>query len=200
MRGAISLRERSRGTGFARCHDWRCHVRRQPDDRDDGDSDQQNAPSLSFFLLSDTRLAWALVCARAYLGCAWLLSGISLQQEVIWFRAEDQVTSLNAAAPADVLRLQPFAPILLGTGELVIGILLILGAFTGLTAFISVFLSVNPLDPGPATADPLAFALTMLVILAWRISGWYGLDRWLLREAPATQARPTNDLSGRKRR
>lgn len=33
---------------------------------------------------------------------------------------------------------------------------------------------------GSASTNGLLFALAIALMLAWKVAGWYGLDRWLL--------------------
>ena len=42
---------------------------------------------------------------------------------------------------------------------------------------------------GTASINPLMFAITIFLILAWKNAGWLGLDRWLL-PAMGTPWRP----------
>ena len=72
-----------------------------------------------------------------------------------------------------------FAP-LIAWSELLIGVALILGAFTGLAAFGGSLLNWSFVMAGTASTNMLLFAVAALVILAWKVAGWYGLDRWLL--------------------
>ena len=65
-------------------------------------------------------------------------------------------------------------------GETLIGIALILGAFTGIAAFFGVFMNASFLFGGTAGANPLMAIVGILIVLAWRVAGWWGLDRWLL--------------------
>jgi thiosulfate dehydrogenase [quinone] large subunit len=65
-------------------------------------------------------------------------------------------------------------------GEILIGIGLILGAFTAIAAFFGALLNLTFGMSGIAGVNPLFFALAVLLILAWRNAGWIGLDRWLL--------------------
>ena len=156
-----------------------------PRHRVPGDSDTDGDSPIARFLLTDARLALLLLCAREYLGLAWLLDGISILREAVPFAMAGQLSAAGTPLPTSLIRLNPAIPLLLGTSEVVIGLFLVLGAFTGLTAFVSIVLSVNTVFPGPAVADPIAFGLTMLVILAWRTAGWYGLDRWLFKPSSA---------------
>ena len=65
-------------------------------------------------------------------------------------------------------------------GEFLIGIALILGAFVGIAAFFGGFLNWNFLMAGTASTNGLLFAIAIVLMLAWKVAGWYGLDRWLL--------------------
>ena len=68
---------------------------------------------------------------------------------------------------------------LIAVGETVIGLALILGAFTGLSAFLGWFLNWNFIMAGTASTNALLFAIAT-GLLAWKTAGWIGLDRWLL--------------------
>jgi thiosulfate dehydrogenase (quinone) large subunit len=64
--------------------------------------------------------------------------------------------------------------------ELLVGTALILGAFTGLAAFVGGFLNWNFIMAGTASTNALLFAIATGLVLAWKVAGWIGLDRWLL--------------------
>jgi thiosulfate dehydrogenase [quinone] large subunit len=66
-------------------------------------------------------------------------------------------------------------------GETAVGILLILGLFTGMAAFFAGLLTMSFGLAGVAGVNPVFFFLEVLLILAWRNAGWIGLDRWVLR-------------------
>lgn len=65
-------------------------------------------------------------------------------------------------------------------GELGIGTLLILGAFTGIMAFLGSIMNFSFVFAGTAGVNPAMIMVSGLLILAWRNAGWVGLDRWLL--------------------
>jgi thiosulfate dehydrogenase [quinone] large subunit len=65
-------------------------------------------------------------------------------------------------------------------GELAIGIGLIVGALTGIAAFFGAFMNMSFLLAGSASTNPVMFTLAVGVMLAWRVAGYYGLDRYLL--------------------
>jgi thiosulfate dehydrogenase [quinone] large subunit len=65
-------------------------------------------------------------------------------------------------------------------GELLVGIALIVGAFTGIAAFFGAFMNWNFLMAGTVSISPVMLPLTILLILAWKVAGYYGLDYYLL--------------------
>jgi len=75
------------------------------------------------------------------------------------------------------------APVLgpiIAVGELMIGVALIVGLFTGAAAFCAGMLSMSFGLAGVAGVNPLFFLAEVLLILAWRNAGYYGLDRYVL--------------------
>lgn len=73
-----------------------------------------------------------------------------------------------------------FGP-LVAYSELLIGIALILGAFTGIAAFFGAFMNWNFMMAGSASSNPMLFAIAVFLILAWKVAGYYGADFYLLR-------------------
>ncbi|MFQ5408600.1 MAG: DoxX family protein, partial [Anaerolineales bacterium] len=73
-----------------------------------------------------------------------------------------------------------FAP-LVAYGELIVGIALIVGAFTGIAAFFGAFMNWNFMMAGSASTNPMLFTVAVLLILAWKVSGYLGADYFLLR-------------------
>jgi thiosulfate dehydrogenase [quinone] large subunit len=69
---------------------------------------------------------------------------------------------------------------LVAYGELLIGIALIIGAFTGIAAFFSGFMNWNFMMAGSASTNPLLFVIAVGLILAWKIAGYVGADYFLL--------------------
>lgn len=65
-------------------------------------------------------------------------------------------------------------------GEVVIGVLLILGLVTGIAAFLGALLNFSFVFAGTAGVNPAMILVSGLLILAWRNAGWFGLDRWAL--------------------
>jgi thiosulfate dehydrogenase [quinone] large subunit len=69
---------------------------------------------------------------------------------------------------------------LVTVGELAIGVLLILGLFTGAAAFAGLGLNVIYMFSGSAGVNPAFAVLSVFLILAWRNAGYLGLDRFAL--------------------
>ena len=90
-----------------------------------------------------------------------------------WYRAFIQMM-LDAQAYTWFAKLVAY-------GELLIGIALILGAFTGIAAFFSGFMNWNFMMAGSASTNPMLFTVAVLLILAWKVSGYFGADYVLLR-------------------
>lgn len=65
-------------------------------------------------------------------------------------------------------------------GELFVGLGILLGAFTGIAACFGIFMNLNYLLAGSVSINPILCVLSLFLVLAWRVSGFYGLDRYLL--------------------
>jgi thiosulfate dehydrogenase (quinone) large subunit len=65
-------------------------------------------------------------------------------------------------------------------GELFVGIGLLVGALTGIAAFFGATMNMSYMLAGSTSVNPIMFAFTIGLILAWKVAGYYGLDRYLL--------------------
>lgn len=65
-------------------------------------------------------------------------------------------------------------------GEVLVGVALLIGALTGVAAFFGVFMNLNYLLAGTVSINPVLGFLGLFIILAWRVAGYYGADRYLL--------------------
>ncbi len=153
------------------------------------------------FLFADTRTAWLWLILRLYIGWEWLLAGYEKLSNPAWFgeHAGSAVTGfLNGAlqktsgAHPDVASwyawfiqnvVLPHTVIfsyLVSIGEVLTGIALILGLFTSIAAFAGGFMNMNYLFAGTVSINPIMFLIEIFLILAWRVAGWYGVDRFVL--------------------
>ncbi len=158
-------------------------------------------PPLARFLFADTRMAWFWLVVRLYVGYEWLTAGLQKLQSPAWSGPgaggairgfvngaltkssgdHPDVTGWYAWFLQNVVL--PNATLwanLVTWGEVLVGIGLILGALTGIAAFFGSLMNVNYLLAGTISTNPILFVLATWLVLAWRVAGWWGLDRWLL--------------------
>ncbi|HZR38935.1 MAG TPA: DoxX family membrane protein, partial [Ktedonobacteraceae bacterium] len=77
----------------------------------------------------------------------------------------------------------PTAPVfsyVITFGEILVGLGLIVGCLTGIAAFFGLFMNLNFMLAGAVSINPVIGTLAIFLVLAWRIGGYYGLDRYLL--------------------
>ncbi|MBK6769371.1 MAG: DoxX family protein [Ardenticatenales bacterium] len=160
-------------------------------------------PPIAQFLFSDTRLAPLWTIIRLYLGYAWLTAGWGklTNPAGVWVGAKSgtavtgfiqgALTKTGGEHPdvgswyaAFLERIAlPNAVLfsyLVTYGELLVGVALILGLLTGFAAFFGGFMNASFLFSGAVSTNPVLLLLAILVILAWRVAGYWGLDRWVL--------------------
>ena len=65
-------------------------------------------------------------------------------------------------------------------GEIAVGIGLIFGVLTGIASFFGALMNMSFLLAGSASTNPILFTCAIGLILAWRVAGYYGVDRYLL--------------------
>ncbi len=153
-------------------------------------------------LFSSTRWAWVWLIVRFYMAYTWITSGWGKITNPAWVQTGSALKSFwekavaIPAAPAKPLITYTWYRIFLQTllnthsytwfakliaaGELLIGLGLLLGAFTGIAAVFGAFMNWNFMMAGSTSINPVFFFLSILVVLAWKTAGWWGLDRWLL--------------------
>jgi thiosulfate dehydrogenase (quinone) large subunit len=157
-------------------------------------------PTFVQFLFESPRSAPLWLGVRIFMGLNWLLSGFGKltnpnwmngsSLEAFWSRAVAIPESGRPAITYDWFRVflegllngghqSWFAP-LVAVGETAVGLALILGAFVGVAAFFGAFMNMNFMLAGSASSNPLLFTLAVLLVLAWKVAGYYGLDRYLL--------------------
>jgi len=161
----------------------------------------QDSP-ISRFLFSDVRFASFWLVVRVYVGWLWLTAGWGKVQNPAWTDTGQALLGFwknSVAIPAPPARpaitfdwyrnfLQTLIDNeayvwfgkLIAFGELLVGIGLILGAFVGVAAIFGAAMNFNFMLAGTASTNPLMFLLAVLLIMAWKTAGYYGLDRVLL--------------------
>ena len=155
---------------------------------------------VSHFLFNSTRSAALWLIIRLYVGYEWLTAGWKKVTADVWTgdnagaaiqgfvkgalaKAEGgkDVTGWYATFLEDVVL--PNAKVfsyMVAFGEVLVGLGLILGLLTGIAAFFGSLMNVSFLFAGTLSSNPILFILATWLVLAWKVAGWYGLDRWAL--------------------
>jgi len=159
-------------------------------------------PPLVQKLLSDPRAGWVWVLPRLWLGWQWFEAAQHKLSNPAWVQTGEALKGfwLNAVKipetgrPAIVFDwYRSFLQMMLDAqaytwfakvvayGELLIGIALMLGAFTGIAAFFGGFMNWNFMMAGSASTNPMLFIIAVALILAWKVAGYIGAYYFLLR-------------------
>jgi len=158
-------------------------------------------PRLFVSLFENWRLSWIWLIVRIYVGYQWISAGLEKITDPSWVGADagtalqsfvsHAVTLTKGAHPAVqgwyagflqavILPIVNIWSYVVAFGETLVGIALILGIFTGVAAFFGAFMNFNYLMAGSISSNPYLLILEFLLILAWKIAGFLGLDLWLL--------------------
>jgi thiosulfate dehydrogenase [quinone] large subunit len=158
-------------------------------------------PPFERALFGEVRWAWVWLILRLYAGYEWFSAGLEKVQSPAWVGptagaaitgfVKGALTKSSGDHPdvqgwyATFLQnvVLPNAALfsrLVAYGELLVGIALILGLFTGIAAFFGSIMNANYLLSGTVSTNPILLTIAILLILAWKTAGWWGLDRWVL--------------------
>ena len=158
-------------------------------------------PPLARFLFASTTASWLWLLVRLWLGYKWIDAGLHKVSNPAWTQTGEAVKGFwsnavlipetgKAAISFDWYRsfltmmldmeAYRFMAPLIAYGEVLIGIALVLGLFTGIAAFFGGFLNWNFMMAGAASTNPLLFVLAIFLVLAWKVAGYIGLDYFLL--------------------
>jgi thiosulfate dehydrogenase [quinone] large subunit len=69
---------------------------------------------------------------------------------------------------------------LIAWGEVLVGLGLLAGALVGIAAFFGTVMNFSFLLAGSTSSNPVLFGLAVFLVLAWKVAGYWGVDRWLL--------------------
>lgn len=165
--------------------------------------------AFAHFFTASTKSAPLWLIIRLYLGYEWFMAGWGKVVNPAWF-GSDAGASLrgfvngaiaktacapNVAAAACHPDVQMwYASFLQSTvlphvvvwsnavaiGEVLVGVGLIVGLFTGAAAFFGGFMNLNFLLAGTVSVNPVLLILALPLMLAWRVAGYWGLDRYAM--------------------
>ncbi len=174
------------------------------EDRKSADADvvEIEGPPVARFLFSNRQAGLFWLPIRVFVGFAWLEAGWHKFTDPGWTSGGAALRAYweRAAAIPDAPGKPPitydwyrdFINVLLNghhetwfawvitLGELAIGIGLIFGILTGLAAFFGALMNMSFLLAGSGSSNPVMFTLAIGLILAWKVAGYYGVDRYLL--------------------
>ncbi len=160
-------------------------------------------PPLSKWLFARKHAAWIWLVVRLWLGYEWMKAGYSKlwggEKQAFWNTGLGvKAYTTNAIAQHGV----PHGPVvygwwvqflrdfvlpnyswiakLVGIGEFLIGIALIVGFATGIAAVFGLALNFTYVLSGTVSTNPVFIIAGIFIVLAWRNAGYLGLDRYLL--------------------
>jgi thiosulfate dehydrogenase (quinone) large subunit len=158
-------------------------------------------PSFVQTLLNDPRAGWFWLLVRIWLGYKWIDASLHKIGNAAWVENgyavkgfwENAVVIPEGGRPAiafdwyrnfiqTLLNAEAYtwlAP-LIAYGELLVGIALIVGLFTGIAAFFGGLMNWNFMMAGAASSNPMLFVAAVALILAWKVAGYVGLDYFAL--------------------
>ena len=158
-------------------------------------------PAFTRFLFHNTRAGLLWLPIRVFVGLEWLDAGLHKLTGTGWIDGGSALRGYweHAVAIPDTGRppisyewYRDFINALLNNhtegwfawlitlGELAVGLGLILGALTGIAAFFGALMNMSFLLAGSGSVNPVLFTLAVGLMLAWRVAGYYGVDRYLL--------------------
>jgi thiosulfate dehydrogenase [quinone] large subunit len=166
-----------------------------------GETVEVEGPAFARFLFNNSRAGLFWLPVRLFLGFAWLDAGWHKVTGEGWMDGGSSLAGYWANAVAIPEGGRPpitydwyrtflqmlidngaetwFAP-LIAVGEVAVGLGLIFGVLTGFAAFFGALMNMSFLLAGSASTNPVMFSLAIGLILAWKVAGYYGLDRYLL--------------------
>lgn len=161
--------------------------------------------AFSHFFTVNARSAPLWFIVRLYLGWEWLIAGWEKAVNPVWFGSGagaalqgfiQGAVAKSLCAPS-VLACYPdvqtwYALFLQGAvlphiaawshviviGEILVGLGLIVGLFTGVAAFFGFFMNLNFLLAGTVSTNPVMLLLALGLVLSRRVAGHWGLDRY----------------------
>jgi thiosulfate dehydrogenase [quinone] large subunit len=166
-----------------------------------GETIEVEGPAFARFLFNDTRAGLFWLPIRLFLGFSWLEAGWHKATSAGWLDGGSALAGFwtNAVQIPDEGRpaityewyrtflqwlldnqAQGWFAYIIVFGEIAVGLGLIFGVLTGFAAFFGALMNMSFLLAGSASTNPIMFTLAVGVMLAWKVAGYYGLDRYLL--------------------
>jgi thiosulfate dehydrogenase (quinone) large subunit len=165
-----------------------------------GEAVDIEGPAFTRFLFGNTRAGLFWLPIRLFVGFEWLEAGWHKVTDPAWVGADAGTALLGFWQNAVKVPEQGRPPIsyewyrsfiqflidngaekwmsyVIAFGELAVGIGLLIGMLTGIAAFFGAFMNMSFLLAGSSSTNPVLFTLAIGLMLAWKVAGWYGVDR-----------------------
>jgi thiosulfate dehydrogenase (quinone) large subunit len=160
----------------------------------------EEAP-VSKFVFGNTKFSWFWLIARFYVGYQWIEAGWSKFTSDAWIGTNSGkalggfvqgALSKTGGAHPDVQGwyatflenvVLPHASVwahVVTYGEILVGVALIIGIFTGIAAFFGLVMNFSFLLAGTVSLNPVLLIIELFLVLAWRTAGYLGCDRYIL--------------------
>lgn len=154
------------------------------------------------FFFHSRHSSWLWLLIRVYIGWQWLYAGYEKIINPVWVgsNAGVAISGFLNGSLAKTTGLHPDVSMgyayliqhvalpnaqtlsyIIAFTEVTVGALLILGLFTGFAAFIGATLNFNFMFAGTVSMNPYWLLGEIFLILAWRVAGHIGLDRYVLK-------------------
>jgi len=156
--------------------------------------------SFAHFFTADIRSAPFWFIIRLYLGYEWLMAGWDKVISPTWFGSHagaavqgfvhGALGKTTGAHPDVQMWYAAFLehavlpyPVIwsnaIAVGEVLVGLGLIVGLFTATAAFFGALMNLDYLLSGTVSINPILFVLAISIMLAHRVAGHWGLDRYV---------------------
>jgi thiosulfate dehydrogenase [quinone] large subunit len=166
-----------------------------------GETIEIEGPAFTRFLFGNSQAGLFWLPVRLFLGFSWLEAGYHKFADGGWIDGGAALRAYWERAAAIPEQGRPaisydwyrsFIQTLLDNnaeqwfgwvitfGEMAVGVGLIIGLLTGFAAFFGAFMNMSFLLAGSASTNPVLFTLAIGLMLAWKVAGYYGVDRYLL--------------------
>ena len=162
---------------------------------------QVEGPAFTRYLFSNTQAGLFWLPIRLFLGFSWIEAGWHKATGGGWLDGGSALAGYwtNAVAIPEKGRppiafewYRDFINVLLNGhhetwfawvvtfGEIAVGVGLLVGALVGVAAFFGALMNMSFLLAGSASTNPVLFTMAIGLMLAWKVAGYYGVDRYLL--------------------
>lgn len=155
------------------------------------------------FAFTSTKFAWFWLFVRLYLGYEWVYAGYEKLINPFWVggKAGVAITGFVKGALSKTVGEHPDVSswyawflshavlphsvlwsYMISYGELLVGLGLIFGAFTFVSAFFGFFMNLNYIFAGTVSTNPQMLILGLLLMFAKKTAGYFGFDNYVLKK------------------